>query len=210
VEELLGVLALESVRHNAVVVGEDLGTVPPEVPMVLARWGVLGSKVQVFERDFATGQFRRPWEYPRMALATVNTHDLPPLIGWMEGRDITLRSELGDLRDPAQANAMRESRWNERVALVNSLIEAGLLPHWAHQNVTSDALIAAVHAFIRRTPSALVGLSLDDLAHETTPVNIPGVWQDRYASWSRRMRDTLEELLRNPRTVMALGGEVSR
>jgi 4-alpha-glucanotransferase len=62
-----------------------------------------------------------------------------------------------------------------------------------------------VHTFIRRTPSALVGLSLDDLAHEMTPVNIPGVWQDRYASWSRRMRETLEELLVNPRTERALG-----
>ena len=207
VHELLGILALESVRHNAIVVGEDLGTVPPEVPKVLARWGVLGSKVQVFERDFHTGRYCPPEEYPRMALATVNTHDLPPLIGWMEGRDLMLRSELGDLNDPAQAAAMRDTRWHERRALVDSLIEAGLLPQAAHENVTSDQLIAAVHAFIRRAPSALVGLSLDDLAHETTPVNIPGVWQDRYASWSRRMRDMLEDLLTNPRTLAALGHE---
>ena len=92
-------------------------------------------------------------------------------------------------------------------ALVSSLIEAGLLPHDAHQNLTSDVLIAAVHAFIRRTPSALVGLSLDDLAHEATPVNIPGVWQDRYPSWSRRMRETLEEMFASERTARALGGE---
>ena len=203
--ELFGILALESVRHGALVVGEDLGTVPPEVPKVLARWGVLGSKVQVFERDFFTGRFRRASEYPRMALATVNTHDLPPLVGWMEGRDIMLRAELGDLADPAQAASMRDGRWSDRVALVESLIEAGLLPEWARENVTSDDLIAAVHAFIRRTPSALVGLSLDDLAHEQTPVNIPGVWQDKYPSWSRRMRDTLEALLGDERTVRGLG-----
>jgi 4-alpha-glucanotransferase len=205
-EELFGILALESVRHGALVVGEDLGTVPPEVPKVLASWGVLGSKVQVFERSFTTGRYRRAEEYPRMALATVNTHDLPPLIGWMEGRDLMLRAELGDLSDPAQAAGMRDTRLYERQALVESLIEAGLLPPSARENVTSDALIAAVHAFLRRTPSALVGLSLDDLAHETTPVNIPGVWQDRYASWSRRMRDSLEELLSNPRTALSLGG----
>jgi 4-alpha-glucanotransferase len=205
-EELFGILALESVRHGALVVGEDLGTVPPEVPKVLARWGVLGSKVQVFERDFFSGRFRPAAEYPRMALATVNTHDLPPLVGWMEGRDIMLRAELGDLADPEQAAAMRDGRWNDRVALVESLIEAGLLPDSARENVTSDALIAAVHAFIRGTPSALVGLSLDDLAHEATPVNIPGVWQDKYPSWSRRMRESLEELLQDPRTAASLGG----
>jgi 4-alpha-glucanotransferase len=205
-EELFGILALESVRHWALVVGEDLGTVPPEVPKVLARWGVLGSKVQVFERDFFSGRFRPAAEYPRMALATVNTHDLPPLVGWMEGRDIMLRSELGDLADPKQAAAMRDGRWNDRSALIESLIEAGLLPDAARENVTSDALIAAVHSFIRRSPSALVGLSLDDLAHEQTPVNIPGVWQDKYASWSRRMREPIESLLASARTAAALGG----
>jgi 4-alpha-glucanotransferase len=204
-EELFGILALESVRHGALVVGEDLGTVPPEVPKVLERWGVLGSKVLVFERDFFTGRFRPASEYPRMTLATVNTHDLPPLVGWMEGRDIVLRAELGDLADPAQAAGMRDGRWHDRVALVESLIQAGLLPDSARENVTSDELIAAVHSFIRRTPSALVGLSLDDLAHEHAPVNIPGIWQDRYPSWSRRMREPLEVLLSEERTVDGLG-----
>jgi len=206
-EELFGILALESVRHNALVVGEDLGTVPPDVPGVLAKWGVLSSKVQVFERDFRTGQFRSAAAYPRMALTTVNTHDLPPLAGWAEARDIVLRSEVGDLSDAGVASAMRASRMSDLGALVSSLIEAGLLPHDAHQNLTPDVLIAAVHAFIRRTPSALVGLSLDDLAHEATPVNIPGVWQDRYPSWSRRMRETLEEMFASERTARALGGE---
>ena len=204
-EELFGILALESVRHGALVVGEDLGTVPPEVPGVLARWGVLGSKLQVFERDFHTGRFRSAVDYPRMALATVNTHDLPPLVGWMEGRDIMLRTELGDLADPVQAASMRDGRWGDRTALIESLIEAGLLPTAAREHITSDALIAAVHTFVRRTPSALVGLSLDDLAFEHMPVNIPGVWQDKYASWSRRMREPLEALFSEARTTEALG-----
>jgi 4-alpha-glucanotransferase len=206
-DELFGILALESVRHNALVVGEDLGTVPPHVPAVLAKWGVLSSKVQVFERDFHTGRFRGTGEYPRMALATVNTHDLPPLVGWAEARDIMLRSEVGDLSDSNVANVMRASRKSDLDALISSLIEAGLLPYDAHHHLTSDALIAAVHAFIRRTPSALVGLSLDDLAHEAMPVNIPGVWQDRYPSWSRRMRDTLETIFEMPRTAVSLGTE---
>jgi len=209
-EEMLGILALESARHGALVVGEDLGTVPPEVPRVLERWGVLGSKVLVFERDYFTGRFRRPPDYQRMALATVNTHDLPPLVGWMEGRDLMLRAELGDLADPVQAAAMRDGRFSDRAALVESLIDEGLLPATARENVTSDALIPAVHSFIRRTPSALVGLSLDDLAYEQTPVNIPGVWQDKYASWSRRMREPLEVLLTEPRTAMSLGSEGRR
>jgi 4-alpha-glucanotransferase len=203
--DLFGILALESVRHGALVVGEDLGTVPPEVPRVLARWGVLGSKVVVFERDFHSRRFRAAPEYPRLALATVNTHDLPPLVGWLEQRDIILRSEVGDLTDPEQQRGMREGRTSDRWALIDMLIEAGLLPAAARENVRSEPLIAALHAFVRQTPSALVGLALDDLAREHEPVNIPGIWQDKYASWSRRMRETLETLLADPATMRMLG-----
>jgi len=53
--------------------------------------------------------------------------------------------------------------------------------------------------------SALVGPSPDDLAHEQAPVNIPGTWQDKYPSWSRRMREPLETLLAEERTVSGLG-----
>jgi 4-alpha-glucanotransferase len=205
VNDLFGILALESVRHNALVVGEDLGTVPPEVPKVLQKWGVLGSKVLVFERDLQRGRFRPAPEYPRLALATVNTHDLPPLVGWLEQRDIILRSEVGDLTDPAQQRAMRDGRTSDRWALIEMLIDAGLLPESARENVRSEPLIAALHAFLRQTPSALVGLALDDLAREAEPVNIPGIWQDKYPSWSRRMRETLETLLVDPATTRMLG-----
>jgi 4-alpha-glucanotransferase len=203
--DLFGILALESVRHGSLVVGEDLGTVPPEVPGVLARWGVLSSKVLVFERDFHTGKFRKASDYPRLALVTVDTHDLPPLVGWLEQRDIILRSEVGDLTDPEQQRAMRDARTSDRNALIEMLIEAGLLPESARENVRSEPLIAALHTFIRSTPSGLVGLSLDDLAREAEPINIPGIWQDKYPSWSRRMRQPLEHLLADPSTTNMLG-----
>jgi 4-alpha-glucanotransferase len=204
-DELFGILALESVRHGSLVVGEDLGTVPPEVPAVLARWGVLSSKVLVFERDVHTGRFRRMEDYPRLALATVDTHDLPPLVGWLQQRDIVLRSEVGDLTDPEQQRAMHDARASDRHALIEMLIEAGLLPEASRGQVDAETLIAALHTFIRRTPSSLVGLSLDDLARESEPVNIPGIWQDKYPSWTRRMRETLEKLLSDPGTVAMLG-----
>jgi 4-alpha-glucanotransferase len=120
---------------------------------------------------------------------------------------VTLRSELGDLTDERQLSAARGGRAADRGGVIEALIEAGLLPRSAHESVEPDQLVRAVHTFIRRTPAALVGLSLDDLAHESEPVNIPGVWQDRYQSWSRRMREPLESLLPSPRTVAALGHE---
>lgn len=206
-DELFGIMALESMRHGAIVVGEDLGTVPPQVPKVLERWGVLGSKVVVFEWDHSTGRFRAAADYPRLALTTVNTHDLPPVTGWMRERDVTLRSELGDLSDEHQLAGARRARAHDRGGVIQILIEEGLLPHSAHDSLDAEDLVRALHAFVRRTPAALVGLSLDDIALESEPVNIPGVWQDRYASWSRRMREPLEALLHSPRTTGLLGHE---
>jgi 4-alpha-glucanotransferase len=206
-EELFGIMVLESMRHGAIVVGEDLGTVPPEVPGVLQRWGVLGSKVVVFEWDHSNGRFRAARDYSRLALTTVNTHDLPPVSGWMQGRDVTLRSELGDLSDQHQLEAARGARAHDRGGVIQILIDEGLLPQWAHESLDAESLVRALHAFVRRTPAALVGLSLDDLALESEPVNIPGVWQDRYPSWSRRMREPLEQLLHSPRTDALLGHE---
>jgi 4-alpha-glucanotransferase len=232
-DDLLGVLALESVRANggagALVVGEDLGTVPPEVPGALARRGVLSSKVVYFERG-AGGAFTPPRAYPRAALATVNTHDLAPLAGWWAGRDVELRAEVGQL-DEAGAEAARGERGRDRAALVRMLTEEGVLDPAAVRApaggagdeplegalLGTDALgpdaldelvvRAAVHAALRRAPSWLAGLALEDLVGEPEPVNMPGVAGDRFASWTRRLRVAVEDLAADAGVARAFGAE---
>src|SRR4029078_6350483 len=147
--DLFGILALESVRHGSLVVGEDLGTVPPEVPQVLAKWGVLGSKVVVFERDFHSGRFRPADQYPRLALATGDTHELPPLGGGRGQGHLVLRSEVGDLTDPEQQRGMRDQRTGDRWALIEMLIEAGLLPGGAREKERSERANTARARFLR-------------------------------------------------------------
>jgi len=98
---------------------KKVGTVPPEVPGVLERWGVLGSKVVVFEWDHSTGRFRAARDYPRLALTTVNTHDLPPVTGWMQERDVTLRSETHRLEEVNDVlDKLREGEVTGRAVLV--------------------------------------------------------------------------------------------
>ena len=92
---LLGIVALESRRAGCLVVGEDLGTVPDEIRKTLPAAAVYSYRVLMFERH-EDGRFKAPHEYPRRALATVSTHDLPPLYSYWDQSDITLRAQLGN------------------------------------------------------------------------------------------------------------------
>jgi 4-alpha-glucanotransferase len=199
--DLLGILALESQRAGALVIGEDLGTVPRGLPRQLARWSILSTRVLYFERDRRTG-FRPARAYPRRALVAANTHDLAPLAAFWEGRDLVLRHRLGLLDDRALARAQVE-RERARRALVRRLRHARVLPR-RRGMPDGPTLRAAVHAFLGRTPAVLGGVSLDDLAGEVTPVNLPGVPLTVYPSWSRRMRLPLESLPTDGEVARAL------
>jgi 4-alpha-glucanotransferase len=205
-DDLLGILALESVRANALIVGEDLGTVPPEVPPALERWGVLSSKVLYFETDVKRGRFKPPDTYPRLALTTANTHDMPTIAAFWRELDIDLRAKVGAIPTKRAVEHARRERAAAREALATALIDEGLWP--VSDEPTSDlAVREAVHSFIRRTPSWLVGLSLDDLTGEVEPVNLPGVAPDRWQSWTRRMTTSLEEMTESAEVQRALGVE---
>jgi 4-alpha-glucanotransferase len=200
-DELLGILALESRRHRAAVVAEDLGTLPPELPGLLNDWGLLRSSVVVFARDEGGG-FRPSADYPERAMATVATHDLAPFAGYWSGNDIALRHRLGCLDSGQALEAARTARHEERRALVQRLQLEGLLPDG--EDPAPVEVLIALHAFLARTPSVLVAASLDDIAGETEPVNVPGVSLERHLSWSRRMRHSLDELSGAPDVARAL------
>jgi len=89
-EDFVRILALESVRNQVVVVGEDLGTVEPATRETLARFGILSYRLFYFEKN-ERGEFRRPEEYPRQALVSSTTHDLATLAGFWVGADIEAR-----------------------------------------------------------------------------------------------------------------------
>jgi 4-alpha-glucanotransferase len=208
-DDLLGILALEASRAGALVVGEDLGTVPPEVPPALRDRNILSSKVLYFERTKGGG-FKAASAYPSLSLATANTHDMPTLGGWWEGRDITLRNDAGQLgtkgkgekdRDVIKARTERE---REKAALVRRLASDGALPT-PTTPATSTELRAAVHEFLCASPAALVGISLDDIVGERDPVNLPGVAPEDFPSWTRRLRITVDELRADRTFAEALG-----
>jgi 4-alpha-glucanotransferase len=199
--DLLGILALESVRHDALVVGEDLGTVPPEVPAALKKWGILSSKVLVFERD--NNGFRPPSRYAPLALATANTHDMAPLAGFWTGRDVELRAQVGLLATPREVRQAMQERAEDKQALLRLLNLSVPAGHEGKDFLRR--LVAAVHEFLCSTRAYLVGLSLDDLMSEREPVNVPGVGPEKFPSWRRKTRMTIEAVSWNFEVDDAMG-----
>jgi 4-alpha-glucanotransferase len=191
-EHLLSVLALESTRRRAVIVGEDLGTVPKGLPAILARWGILSMRLMYFERERG-GAFRPAHRYSRRALVSINTHDHPPFAGYWSGRDIELRRQLGVIPNKRALEKAQTERAQTRAALLRRLTADKMLRD-PGEPPALDRLCGLVHGFLAATPSPLLSLALDDLMGETEPVNLPGVSPDRYPSWTRASRLPLEAL----------------
>ncbi|HEY6379750.1 MAG TPA: 4-alpha-glucanotransferase [Candidatus Dormibacteraeota bacterium] len=172
--ELLAILALESHRARALVVGEDLGTVARGVRGALARHRVLSSRVLWFED-------RPPEHLPRRCLATLGTHDLPTVAGLWSSADLEAQRELGLEPDSSAQRRLR--------AHVEAL---GLDPEAALAGVC-----AALHARLARSPSAVVTASLDDLALAAERPNLPGS-AGRRPNWRIGLPRPLEQLLDDP------------
>ncbi len=206
--QLLASLAEESRRAGALVVGEDLGTVPRGLHALLARFGVLSTRVLLFERD-RRGSFHPARRYSSRALVTAVTHDLPPLAGYLRGRDLELQRLVGILADNRRLAEARSAREALRQALLRRLVRDADLPG-AGAAPAFPELCAAVHRFLCRTPAPLVGLSVDDLAGETEPVNLPGVPPADFPSWTRRMALDVDALGSDSGVRVALEGARER
>jgi malto-oligosyltrehalose trehalohydrolase/4-alpha-glucanotransferase len=195
IEDLVGILALESHRQHCLVVGEDLGTVPEHFRERMEAANILSYRVLFFEQDGATGEFLPPGAYPRCAIAVVGSHDLPTLRGWWEGHDLELKERLRLFLNPEDAAAQREARERDRHHLLRALRHEGLLA--GDEQPPVELLARAVHEYLARTPAMLAMAQIDDLTGEVEPVNVPTTSSER-PNWCRRLSMTLEELAVHP------------
>jgi 4-alpha-glucanotransferase len=194
--DLMRILALESVRSRNIIVGEDLGTVTDEIRDMLGRFRILSYRLFYFEK-YRDGRFKQSYEYPRQALVSSSTHDLPTMCGYWLGRDIEARKQAG-LVDERGAAQQFDDRRRERQNMLNALQNERLLPNWyprdANQIPEVDGdLHQAIVAFLARVPSMLLLLNQEDLTKETEQQNLPGSTSE-YPNWQRKMRARLEEL----------------
>ena len=206
-DAMLGILALEALRAGAVVVGEDLGTVPETVTTGLRERAMLGSSVLWFARDPADpdAAFVPPDRWPGYALASISTHDLPTAYGFLAGEHVRVREALHLLAVPVAEERARADR--ERELLLRMLVDAGLLDGDAADAYATDpdaadpeAVVAAMHAALLASPSKLVAVSPYDVLGERRQPNLPGTI-DEYPNWRLPIPVDREELFTDPRVV---------
>jgi 4-alpha-glucanotransferase len=207
-DELMAIVALESERRRCLVIGEDLGTVPPEVRAAMSTHGLYSYRVLYFERA-ADGSFRAPADYPREALVTLGTHDLPTLASFWAGTDIDLRERLGLYPEPGQAQQLRVERGTARHALLEALRAAGLASGESEAGGEGCPPPAwAVQRFLASAPSAVLMLQPEDWLGIETPVNVPGT-HEHYPNWARKLSADWPEFMHRA-DLVELATEIGR
>ena len=168
-DDLLAILALESERAKAYIVGEDLGTIEESTRERLRATRVLSYRLLWFEED-------SPAKYPELALAAVSTHDLPTIAGLWSGADLQAQEQLG-----LEPNREGASKIRERLRSMASLSD----------KTPIEEVITRAYELLAQAPSAIVTATLEDaLAQEERP-NMPGKPED---SWCRALPESLEQL----------------
>jgi 4-alpha-glucanotransferase len=194
-EDLLRLVRLESVRERAIVIGEDLGTVPEGFRHVLSENGIAGLDVLWFARDRKGFLDRCEWRHDAVAMTT--THDLPTLAGWWRGADIAFRAEqrlvANESEEEAARSAAREDLW--RVFTAADIASTPPPSPERPTDVVDDAI-----SFVAGSPSALVLLPLEDLLGLEAQPNVPGT-VDEHPNWRRRYPVAAAEIFNDSQVV---------
>lgn len=192
-EDLLRLLRLESIRHRAIVIGEDLGTVPDGFRAKLADNGIAGLDVLWFSRD--EDGFVDPRQWRRNAVAMTSTHDLPTVAGWWRGADIEFRAENGLLADRCEEDAARMS---DRTKLSAAFAGANIAR--TDDQAEGVACVDSAISFVAQSPAPLALIPVEDLLGLTDQPNVPGTI-DSHPNWQRRYPVTADEMFDGPSTA---------
>jgi 4-alpha-glucanotransferase len=189
-EELYAIVSLESHRNKTILVGENLGTVPPEVNAAMSRRHLRQTYVVQYELP----KLRPP---PVQSVASLNTHDMPPFAAFLRGDDIRDRHKLG-LISNGKLRAGLQAR--------SKLVEA--LARTRKCSSNPRALLQAVLRWLAASPAELALINIEDLWLETLPQNVPGTSTER-PNWRRKTRLSLEQI-KADRTIQTLLEVIAR
>ncbi|MGY0216061.1 4-alpha-glucanotransferase [Endozoicomonadaceae bacterium StTr2] len=194
-DDLLGILKLESLRRECLVFGEDLGTVPDEIEQRLPPALCYSNEVVLFSRD--DDHFFHPDDFKARALTCVSNHDIPTLKAWWNCDDLDLRQQLG-IYDAQKTQQEKNARHEDKIALLKTLQQIGECPWGMDPDDISTMgysrdLMEKIHYYLAKTASTIVTVQLEDIQQLTEPVNVPGT-SDEYPNWRRKQQLTLSAI----------------
>lgn len=204
VRDLMRLVALEATRANAVVIGEDLGTVTTTFRKAAEKRGIMGMNVLFFERT-AQGAYKPPAAWSRNAVAMTTTHDLATVAGWWQGIDLEWRIRLGQMAPGVDVASLRAGREHDRAMLWAALVAAGARParslrarRLAETPPPTPAGAAVVVdeavSLVARTPCPLAVIALEDLLGLAEQPNLPGTTTG-HPNWRRRYPGTVATVM---------------
>lgn len=206
-DDLLALVRLESVRHRAIVLGEDLGTVPHGLREKLAASGVAGLRVFLFERD--AHRFHPPAWYPPSSVAMTTTHDTATLAGWWTGRDLAVREETAQLPVGRTREQCEGERAREREMAWAAFSEQGLATGEAPASDAPQQVVDAAIAYVSGVPAEMIVAPLEDVLCQAEQPNLPGTTTE-HPNWRRRYAAPAAAMLEPPDVASRLAALAKR
>ncbi|WP_082985014.1 1,4-alpha-glucan branching protein GlgB [Gallibacterium genomosp. 3] len=183
IAELIAILAIESQRSQCVIIGEDLGIVPPEVREWLDRYGIYSYAVMYFNKTY--DGYLLPEHYKKNAIAVVSTHDVAPLQGFWKATDLATMYQLGVLQEAQYQRALQQ-RTDDKLRFVQTLKQAKLLASLPQDLQLTEELIIAIHQLGAVSRSQLFVIQPENLLSIESSFNIPGIAR-AYPNWRYRL-----------------------
>ena len=190
-DALLAILCIESQRAQCLIIGEDLGLIPPEIVSKLSAAGVLSNDLFYFSK--VGDGFTVPANYPAHSLMMLANHDVPPLLAWWQADDLQLRRSIGLIDNDEQLQSLMSQRECDKQQLLKLLQEQGQFDGRDVHCIHYPELLKAWLAVTAAGNAHLFSVQLCDLVSENQAVNIPGTWL-QYPNWCRRLAVSLAEL----------------
>lgn len=199
-DDMIAIAALESHRNRCAIVGEDLGTVPRGFRSRLRKAGILSTRLLHFERT-REGRHVAPRNYPQLALASVASHDLPTLRGFITGQDLRLRSRhrlfpSAEERYRATRDRVRDRRQLVEALQREGLLRSGYLPgSWLRCHVRELAI--AAYRYLGRSSAGVELVYPEDPLEVLDQINLPGTTAE-HPNWRRKLPLEVADLLADP------------
>jgi 4-alpha-glucanotransferase len=201
--ELMAILALESQRHECMVIGENLGVVPDEISLAMNAADIYSYKVFLFERENEEQDLKSPQHYEKNALATLSTHDLPTMAGFWQSIDLDILQRLKLFPSESDRKRLIEQRHSFQKAFIRAMTyqtDISKAQDLMINDLQVTTVIELAHEYLASSKANITVFQPDDFLTILQPINLPGT-TDQYPNWRRKLTHSVEDFFADERRI---------